>query len=309
MVGQIVEITDPGHWLGKFRGFLEVRKSGKEIGRVPLDDISTVIISVPGCSLSSALLDHLARRNIPVVVCGQDYLPSSWVLPVQGNNRQFQVMQAQTALSVPKSKRAWQHIVVAKIRNQAEVLERVGKNRMQLDQLAKKVRSGDPDNCEAQAAKIYWPLLFGSKFRRNRDAPGVNATLNYCYAIVRACVARGVVASGLHPSFSLHHRNPQNPLNLVDDLIEPLRPIVDIFLVAVNLDINSETLTPKTKAVLATITNIPVPLAGEKSPLSIATSKMCRGFADYCLGEQNLFACPGLPQAEVLQPSVDPEKT
>jgi len=293
MVGQIVEITTPGHWLNKARGFLEVHKEGEKIGQVPLDDIAVIIIAVQGCSLSTNLLDQLAQRNIPIVICGQNYLPTSWTLPVQGHNRQFQIMQAQINLSEPKRKRAWQHIVKAKIRNQAEVLARIGQSNSQLLRLADKVRSGDPDNCEAQAARVYWQRLFGNDFRRDRNAPGLNAALNYTYAIMRACVARGISGAGLHPSFSLHHKNPQNPLNLVDDVLEPFRPIADIMLKTKYKTIGE--LDVETKSALASITTLAVPLDDETSPLSLAAVKVSRSLANFCLGEAESCLHPALP--------------
>ena len=298
MAGQIVEITQPGYWLNKTRGFLEVRHQGEQVGRVPLDDIDTVIISVPGCSISTILLDQLSERNIPLVICGKNYLPGSWLLPMSGNGRQFQTMMAQTRLSEPRRKRAWQHIVKAKIRNQSEVLEAAGHSGKHLIRLANKVRSGDPDNCEAQAARAYWQCLFGKDFRRDRHASGLNVALNYCYAVVRACVARGLCGAGLHPSFSLHHRNPQNPMNLVDDLMEPFRPIADYMIwlnKQGNLDQSYDEMTPDTKSALAAITNVVVPIGDEASPLSLTTVKMCRSFAGYCLGQSNSFITPDLP--------------
>lgn len=298
MASQIVEITQPGYWLNKIRGFLEVRSEGEQVGRVPLDDIATVMISVPGCSVSTVLLDQLSQRNIPLVICGQNYLPSTWTLPVEGNNRQFQIMRSQIKLSEPRRKRAWQRIVKAKIRNQAEVLEAVGYSGKHLFRLIDKVRSGDPDNCEAQAARAYWQRLFGKDFRRDRYASGLNVALNYCYAVVRACVARGLSGAGLHPSFSLHHKNPQNPMNLVDDLMEPFRPIADYMLWRDrqgNSDDHYEELTPDTKSALAAITNVIVPAGDEASPLSLAAVKICRSFAGYCQGQSNDFITPGLP--------------
>ncbi len=293
MVGQIVEITDPGHWLNKSRGFLEVRHDGEKLGQVPLDDIAAVIISVPGCTISTNLLDHLAQRNVPIVTCGQNYLPTSWTIPIQGYNRQFQVMRAQASLSEPRRKRAWQKIIQSKIRNQADLLERAGKDNKHLLRLANKVKSGDPENCEAQAARAYWQELFGPDFRRNRDAPGLNAALNYTYAVVRACIARGVVGAGLHPSFSIHHKNPQNPFNLVDDLIEPFRPLADYKVWMSGEEI--EMLSPDSKTVLAAITSVLVPMGSETSPLSLAAVKTSRAFADYCLGGINHFVLPALP--------------
>lgn len=294
MVGQVVEITDPGYWLKKSRGFLQVHQHGERIGQVPLDDIGAVLISVPGCAVSSELLDQLAQRNIPMVVCGKNYLPSTWTLPVQGAVRQFGVMQAQTKLSQPRRKRIWQRIVRTKINNQAELLERAGQAHRDLLQMAGKVRSGDPDNLEAQAARAYWPRLFGKEFRRDRRASGLNAALNYGYTVLRACVARGVVGAGLHPSFSVHHRNPQNPLNLVDDLLEPFRPIVD-FVVWKTSDAYSGELTAEGKARLASLPTLPLPMAEGFSSLSLVAVRMCRAFSRYCQGESMEEVLPPLP--------------
>lgn len=93
---------------------------------------------------------------------------------------------------------------------------------------AKKVKSGDPQNLEGQAARIYWQRLFGSDFRRDPKTPGINTLLNYGYAVMRAAVARAIVSTGLHPSLGLHHHNQYNSFCLADDLLEPLRPAVDL---------------------------------------------------------------------------------
>ena len=302
MTGQIVEITQPGYWLHKTRGFLEVLDRHEQVGRVPLDDIAAVIVSVPGCSVSTVLLDELSRNNIPLVICGANYLPSSWTLPVTGHNRQFQIMRAQIALSEPRRKRAWQYIVKAKIKNQAEALSQAGHGNQQLLRVMNKVRSGDPDNCEAQAARLYWQRLFGANFRRDPKATGLNAALNYCYAVVRACVARGVCGAGLHPSFSLHHKNPQNPFNLVDDLMEPFRPVADYMLWRETNTGKAEEdyaeLTPAIKTSLAAVTNIVLPIGESTSPLSLAAVKMCRSFAEYCIGHEADFHTPCMPPCE-----------
>jgi len=207
-------------------------------------------------------------------------------------------MRAQVALSEPRRKRAWQRIVRSKIENQAEVLLRAGHNNRQLLSMVNKVRSGDPDNYEAQAARFYWQRLFGTDFRRDPNAGGLNTALNYCYAVVRACVARGVSSAGLHPSFSLHHKNPQNPLNLVDDLMEPFRPVADYVLWLETCDVGEGTygeLTSEIKASLAAVASIVLPIGKGSSPLSLAAAKMCRSFADYCLGSGVDLHTPCMP--------------
>ena len=293
MPDQIVEITQPGLWLHKSHGFLEVRKGSEKLGHVVLDDLLAVIISVPGASLSSVLIDQLCQRNIPLVICGADYLPSSFTLPVVGQGRQFTAMRAQAALSEPRRKRAWQKIVRAKIRNQAEALARFGGTHNALLRLATQVKSGDPSNHEGQAARIYWQSMFGEDFRRDRHLPGINVALNYSYAVLRACVARGLSAAGLHPSFSVHHKNPQNPFNLADDFIEPFRPIADVRVREMD-PAGPTPLTPERKARLAAVTNVPTALGGEISPLSLVCVKVARGFADYCTGDTNDFPLPDL---------------
>ena len=291
MPDQIVEIANQGCWLNKKRGFLEVHKSGEKIGSVSLDDIVAVIVSVQGASISTVLIDELCKKNIPLVICGSDFLPTSLTLSISGYGRQFQVMHSQMYLSEPRRKRAWQKIVQSKIGNQARVLDYFGRSNVRLSTLAKKVQSGDPNNCEAQAARIYWQELFGSDFRRDRSVEGINSALNYSYAIVRACVARGLVAAGLHPSFSVHHKNPQNPLNLVDDFIEPFRPLADM---QVHSIVQNEVfdLTPSLKAKLAVITSMVLSLDGECSPLSLACVKVARSFANYIMRKTDNFLLP-----------------
>ncbi len=299
MVGQIVEIANSGYKLKKSRGFLQVSSRDGNASLIALDDIACILVSASGCTVSTVLIDHLCQRNIPLVMCGENYVPSSITMPLQGYGRQFEVMRSQVALSEPRRKRAWQHIVRSKIGNQASVLELVGAENQQLKYLIRKIKSGDSANCEAQAARIYWKRLFGSNFRRERDQAGINAAINYAYSIVRSCIVRGLCGSGLHPSFSIHHRNPQNPLNLADDMIEPFRPIADYVLWHFSDHIGNE-LTKDLKLRLASIVNLNVPLLHSKdhaeiSPLSIAATKVCKSFAHYCEGRTDILLMPELP--------------
>ena len=294
MPDQIVEITQQGLSLHKSRGFLQVKSSKEMLGQTSIDDVAAVIISIPGCLLSTVLIDELCTHNIPIVICGRNYLPSSIVLPISGQGRQFRVMQAQIAFSQPRRKRAWQRIVQAKIENQAAALAYAGKDTTGMKAIATRVRSGDPDNCEAHAARTYWQRLFGAQFRRNRDATDINAAINYIYAVLRASLARAVVSAGLHPSFSIHHINPQNPMNLVDDLMEPFRPMADC-VVWRQREALAKGLTAETKPLLSAIINLTVPVNGENSPLSLAAAKYCRAFAHYCTSERGELVMPALP--------------
>jgi CRISPR-associated protein Cas1 len=227
MLGQIVEIEGAGRRLSLERGFLAVTGPDGPLGTVPLDDIEAVILSNPAASLTSQAISALAARGAPLVICGTDYRPAAYLLPVSGHHAQGDRVEAQAAAALPVKKRIWSEIVRAKIRAQAAALERHGINPHPVRVLANQVRSGDSENLEARAAQRYFPALFGGDFVRSRSN-GINIFLNYGYTILRAATARAIVAAGLHPSLSLHHRSKGDGLRLADDLMEPFRPAVDL---------------------------------------------------------------------------------
>jgi CRISP-associated protein Cas1 len=227
-LGRLVEIAEDGRHLRKERGFLIVSAAKEEIGRVPLDDITAVIATALGTTTSCALMAELAERGIPLVLCGSNFAPSAIVWPLSAHFEQQRRMEAQIDRTRPLGKRLWAQLVSAKIRRQGAALEEVGETGGAFFRLARQVRAGDPDNIEAQAARRYWPLMFGKSFRRDVDGAGVNAYLNYGYAVLRAGTARAIVAAGLHPGIGIFHRHPRNAMPLADDLMEPFRAIVDL---------------------------------------------------------------------------------
>lgn len=228
MIGRIVEIAGDGRYLSVDRGFLVVSHKGQEIGRTPIDDVAGLIGNAHGLVYSNNLLVALAKRSAPFVLCGTNHRPVGLLWPVASHHRQAARMDAQLRASLPLRKRLWKQIVQAKIYMQAAVIALCDGPDLPLRRLAGKVRSGDPSNIEGQAARLYWSLLLGSSFRRDRGASGINAMLNYGYTVLRAIVARQVMAAGLHPGIPLHHANEGNAMRLVDDLMEPFRPLVDI---------------------------------------------------------------------------------
>lgn len=196
--------------------------------RVPLEDISVIVIDHPQVTLTSALLCACADQQIAVITVGSDHHPNGVLLPFSPHSRALKTLRAQLDMRVPTRKQLRQFIVQQKIRNQSVLLRHHNHNDVaeKLARLSAKVRSGDPDNYEAQAAQNYFRPLFGADFRRAQDRFH-NATLNYGYAVLRAALARTLVAYGFVPALGLFHDNEQNSFNLADDLIEPFRPILD----------------------------------------------------------------------------------
>ncbi len=213
-------------------GCLVVEPKEGEPVRIPAAELCAVVIAHPQASASLPALAMLMASNVPVVVCGPDMQPTGMLLPISGNTLSSQRMLAQAAASVPLRKRLWASVVRAKVLAQATALEGLRPADTPPDaglrSLAGRVRSGDPDNVEAQAAARYWPLVFGdSAFRRRFDAEDQNRLLNYGYAVLRAAIGRAICAAGLHPTLGLHHRHRENAYCLCDDLMEPYRPLVD----------------------------------------------------------------------------------
>lgn len=296
MIGRIVEVADDQRHLAAHRGFMTVKDTleGGEIGRVPLDDISAVIANAHGLSYTNNLLVALAERGAPFVLCGANHNAIGMLLPIDGNYEQARRIDAQIAAAVPIKKQLWAQIVRCKLQNQASVLSVVGAPDQPLLVLMKKVRSGDTGNVEAQGARRYWTLLFGSHFRRNQDAAGLNAMLNYGYTVLRACMARSIVAAGLHPSLGIHHSNAANPMRLVDDLMEPFRPFIDLTIWSLEQSGSLE-LNPDVKRRLVKCLYADLQGPGGTTPLSVCTQRLATSLAQIYLGEAKQLELPSPP--------------
>ena len=194
---------------------------------VPLDDLAVVIVAHPQVSYTQAVLSEFGERGIAFVPCNGKRMPVGMLLPLDANTIQTARFHQQLAIKLPLKKQLWRQVTQAKIRMQAALLTQVNHDSHGLPALIPLVRSGDPANVEARAARRYWPALFGKQFLRDREAENQNRFLNYGYAILRAATARAVCAAGLHPSLGIHHHNHYNSWCLADDLMEPFRPVVD----------------------------------------------------------------------------------
>lgn len=197
--------------------------------RLAFEDLAGVVLDTPEVSLSSALLARFAREKVLLVTCDERHLPNGALLPLQGHFRQLVTLRRQLTLSQKMKKRLWQRLIAGKVANQGRVLARFGhKEASALFAMAERVAPGDPDNIEARAARDYFARLFPNFRRRPREGDLCNAMLNYAYALLRAGLARALVAQGFHPALGIWHDSVDNPFNLADDLIEPWRPLADL---------------------------------------------------------------------------------
>ena len=291
MANRIVEIAEDGRHLAKERGFLAVKSQGAELGRVPLDDIAAVIANAHGITYSNNLLVALAERRAPLVICGANFRPAAILWSADGHHEQAGRMADQATASVPLKKRLWTQLVVAKIESQRATLEAVGAEHKGFYLLARKVRAGDPENVEAQAARRDWPRLFGKAFRRDRQAEGTNAMLNSAYTVLRAGTARAIMAAGLHPSLGLAHRQRGNAFALADDLMEPFRPLADLLVFELVRD-GLETVDRETKPLLARLLITDMSTTEGLSPAGVCLNRLALSLARCFGGEAQKLDLP-----------------
>ncbi len=243
------------------------------LASIPCEDIGVVLVEHCGTTYTHAALTTLLKYDAAVVICGRNHLPAGLLLPFGEHTEVVWRIHDQLAAKKPLQKQLWRQLVQAKIRAQAANLRADSPIRSRLLGLARQVRSADPSNVEAQAARAYWPALLGDTFRRDPDGSGTNALLNYGYAVVRAAVARAIVSAGLLPALGIHHANRGDAFCLADDLVEPLRPLVDARVLRLQRAGETE-LKPSTKAELLETLTAEVRTGDQTGPLMVALHRM-----------------------------------
>ena len=228
---------------------------------------------------------------MPFVLCGSNFKPVGLLIGLDGNHEQARRFDAQFEASKPKTKQLWACVVRSKLEQQAVTLAFTNKPFAPVLALSRRIRSGDPDNFEAQGARLYWPLLFGADFRRDQDAVGANTLLNYGYTVLRAAMARAIVAAGLHPTPSLHHSNAGNPMRLADDLMEPFRPSIDRAVFQIVSTGNAE-LNPANKKNLVQTLFEDMPTDRGNTPTMACIQRLATSLAQVFLGERSSLDLP-----------------
>lgn len=265
---------------------------------IPIEDIGVVLLDNKRITITSSALEALIENNSAVITCDSKNMPIGLLLPLCGNTTQNQRFRMQVDASLPLKKQLWQQTIKQKISNQARLLSTYTNADVGcMYAWADKVRSGDPDNLEARAAAYYWKNIFTdiSDFVRGRDGEPPNNLLNYGYAILRAVVARSLVASGLLPTLGIHHHNRYNAYCLADDVMEPYRPYVDgLVLDIMCLTNDYSELTKDIKIRLLSIPVLDTTIGGKKSPLMIATQQTTASLYKCFSGEQRRMVYPEL---------------
>jgi CRISP-associated protein Cas1 len=260
-----------------------------------VEDIGVLILEHPAISLSTAVLHALLNSGAVVVICGEKHLPSGLLLPTTSHTELVPRMMAQLEADKPARKQAWKQIVAYKIIAQANELKEPFRQR--LLHIAQNVKSGDSENSEAKAAKIYWSAKFPERYaagdKRDSESDSLfNACLNYGYAIMRAAVARALVGAGLQPALGVFHHRRNNPFCLADDIMEPLRPLVDRAVAEILTQPQAEILSPEHRRQLLSLLSYQVTFDGKKGPLMAVLPRYINSFYRLLTKETEQMQCP-----------------
>lgn len=264
------------------------------IRTVPIEDIGVVVLDNKQITITQGALAELVANSAAVITCDSKCMPTGMLLPLSGNTLYQERFRNQIEAAIPLRKQLWQQTVKAKIENQAYCLQKnTAKSFVPLHVLARKVRSDDADNHEAQAAAYYWKNLFSDGFTRDKDGIPPNNLLNYGYAILRAVIARALVGSGLLPVYGIHHHNRYNAYCLADDIMEPYRPFVDDLVISTMKKMEvSDDLTVELKREMLSIPVLDVSIGGKRSPLMIAAGLTTASLAKCYNGEAREISYP-----------------
>ncbi len=320
MIKRTIEISQrPVHLTVKDQQLLIQDREGDRaiLSSAPCEDIGILLVEHCGTTYTHAALTTLLSHDAAVVFCGRDHLPAGLLLPIGEHTQVVWRLHSQLAAGKPLKKRLWRQIVQAKIRAQAANLLDGSLVRSRLLGMARRVRSGDPDNLEAQAARAYWAAWrdglctadsYGTgvspvrSFHRDPDGPAPNNLLNYGYAVMRAAVARAIVSAGLLPTLGIKHVSRSNAFCLADDLVEPLRPLVDARVSELVRNGRAE-LDPETKRGLLELLTSEVNTAGQNGPLMVALHAMTASLVRCLEGDADRLEIPIAVEPDSVAPA------
>lgn len=295
MIKRTLYFGNPAYLSTKNEQLVISVKGEDAVKTVPIEDIGLMVLDHQQITITQVLMERLLFHNIALVTCDDTHHPIGMMLSLDGHTLQSQRFQFQVEATIPLKKQLWQQTIEAKIRNQAKVLSEWRIENKYLLKLSTCVKSGDSDNCEAQAAAYYWKNIFPDflEFKRERFGNPPNNLLNYGYAIVRALVSRCLIGSGLLPTLGIFHRNQYNAYCLADDIMEPYRPYVDTIICQI-IRSNGRYLemTPSMKKELLSIPAMDVMIDGNKSPLMNAVQRTTASLAKCFEGKSRKILYP-----------------
>jgi CRISPR-associated protein Cas1 len=304
VIKKIIEISQAKTHLSIKNGQLIIKENGNELSQIPCEDIGVLIVDHQGTSYTHCVFTELLKCGAAIVLCGGNHHPAGMLLPIESNSVQTERFRQQIEAKEPIKKQLWRQIVRAKIKHQAKLAGEGSEAYQILMAMREKVRSGDPENVEAQASKKFWTVYLPEvEFHRDIGGPPPNNMLNYGYMVMRAAIARALCSAGLLPCLGIHHCNRYNAFCLADDILEPFRGFVEARVRQICQSVRQdqgreegipEELTQEIKAQLLDILYQEVSIGGFNGPLMVGMHRTAASLARCFAGEQKELELPEL---------------
>lgn len=296
MIKKIIEISQARRHLAVRLGQLIIKENGTEISTIPCEDIGVLLVDHSGVTYTHSVFTELLQCGAAIVLCGGNHQPNGMLLPLESNTLQAERFAQQIEAKEPVKKKLWQQVIRAKIKHQAKIVGRDSDVYKSLMALREQVRSGDPDNIEAQASRKFWPVYIQdiiSEFHRNIDGRPPNNMLNYGYMVMRAAVARALCSAGLLPCLGIHHHNRYNAFCLADDIMEPFRGFVESKVKQIcEVETAVDDLTQTIKAQLLEVLYQEVMIGETSGPLMVGLHRTAASLMRCFAGEQKEIDLP-----------------
>lgn len=205
--------------------------------KILIDEIETLIIQNIGVSLTCALLSALIDKKVKVIFCDAKSNPQFELTPYYNNYCTYKKIMNQINFNNEFKDIMWSRIIYEKINNEYRLLKKVNNpSSEKLKQYLSEIETGDKTNREGHAAKVYFNSLFGNTFFRDDDKNPINKYLNYGYSIIVSSINREIKSFGYLTELGIHHKGETNSFNLSYDFIEPLRTLIDSYVVLNKVD-------------------------------------------------------------------------
>ncbi len=294
MIKRVLHFSNPYHLSFKNNQLIITSKDTGETKQAVIEDLGFLVLDNQQITFTQSVMQALAENNTAVVFCNKKHHPSSMLFHLDTNSVQSEIFTSQINTKEPLKKNLWKQIIERKIKNQASIIKKIGKNEKPLLLFASQVKSGDTTNREAQASRYYWQNIFNTKnFKRERFGMPPNPQLNYGYSILRAAVARALSGSGLLSTLGIHHHNKYNAFCLADDIMEPYRPFVDeCVLEIISKNADYHIMDKNNKAELLNLLNRDVKFEKFTRPLMIGISITTASLVKCFSGEEKKINYP-----------------
>lgn len=281
-------IVQQGEYLSVSNNWLVV-SSSEDATRIPIEDIYCLIVDNLQTNITPSVLNRITSEGGHILFCNEKHLPVAAVYPHNTHYKPYGVLKRQLLMENKFKDILWQKIISAKLKAQAEVVRLCSRDfatRNHLERLSREVSLGDKENREGLGAKIYFKSLYGAEFIRFYD-DGINAALNYGYTILRSATIKTLCAYGYQTVLGIHHISESNPFNLADDMMEPLRPLIDLWVYKNRENLVEEYLYREQRRSLVNIVNEEVEFEGKQMKMRNALDRYI-GSLTSVLEKQNL---------------------